>query len=299
MLSNPDAAMPKGEPGPMPTMTESTVLGLSAVGFHRIAYTEWGAGPRTIVCVHGLTRNGRDFDVLAADLAERLDARVICPDVVGRGRSDRLADPDLYGYPQYLADMTALIARLDVKTVDWVGTSMGGLIGMMLAAQRNSPIRRLVVNDVGPFIPKAALERIGAYVGVDHAFDGMAALEGYLRSTYAGFGPLTDGQWRHLATHSAQPLADGRLALAYDTGIARIFARTPVSDVDLWPLWGRITAPTLVIRGGLSDLLSAETAERMTREGPKAELATFPGVGHAPALMDADQVDLVRTFLGR
>ncbi len=281
----------------MSFFVDKSCQGLSATGFHRIAYREWGSGPRTIICVHGLTRNGRDFDMLAADLAERLDARVICPDVVGRGRSGRLANPDHYGYSQYLADMAVLLARLDVEQVDWVGTSMGGLIGMMLAAQPNSPLRRLVVNDVGPFVPKVALERIGDYVGLDPVFPDLAAVETYMRSHYAGFGALTDPQWRHMAETSADRQADGCYRLAYDPGISRIFKTSAIGDVDLWPLWSLIRQPTLVVRGAKSDLLMADTAERMTKEGPRARLYLVPDAGHAPALMAEDQIAAVRDFL--
>lgn len=281
----------------MSRFVEKSCQGLSATGFHRIAYREWGSGQRTVVCVHGLTRNGRDFDMLAADLADRLNARVICPDVVGRGRSGRLANPDHYGYPQYLADMAVLLARLDVEQVDWVGTSMGGLIGMMLAAQPNSPLRRLVINDVGPFVPKVALERIGDYVGLDPVFPDLAAVEAYMRSHYAGFGVLTDAQWRHMAETSADAQADGRYRLAYDPGIARIFKTSAIGDVDLWPLWSLIRQPTLVVRGAKSDLLLADTAERMTQEGPRARLYLVPDAGHAPALMADDQIAAVRDFL--
>ncbi|HYD30306.1 MAG TPA: alpha/beta fold hydrolase, partial [Azospirillaceae bacterium] len=216
-------------------------LGLSAAGFHRVAYTEWGAtdAASTVVCAHGLARNGRDFDTLAQALAIG-GRRVACPDVVGRGRSDWLADPDLYGYPQYLADMAVLIARLDVETVDWVGTSMGGLIGLFLAARPGAPIRRLVINDVGPFIPKAALARIGSYLGSDPAFDDLAGVEEYLRTIYKGFGALNDAQWRAMAEHSARRRPDGRLGLAYDPGIATPFTAQEPADVDLWAVWDAI-----------------------------------------------------------
>lgn len=281
----------------MPAFAQKSVQGLSATGFHKIAYTEWGTGSRTIVCVHGLTRNGRDFDVLAADLAESLGARVVCPDIVGRGKSDRLLNPDNYGYPQYLADMAVLLARLDVERVDWVGTSMGGLIGMMLAAQPGCPIAKLVINDIGPFIPKAALERIASYVGLDPSFPDMAALEAYLRDKYAGFGRLSDAQWRHIAEHSAKPQADGRLGLAHDPGIGRAFTGPAITDVDLWPVWNAVKAEVMVLRGVESDLLLPDTAQRMTREGPKATLVEIPDAGHAPALMDPSQVAVVRDFL--
>lgn len=281
----------------MTSFVDQSCQGLSATGFHRIAYREWGTGPRTIVCVHGLTRNGRDFDLLAADLADRLNARVICPDVVGRGDSGRLANPDNYGYPQYLADMAVLLARLNVEQVDWVGTSMGGLIGMMLAAQPGSPIVRLVINDIGPFVPQAALERIGEYVGLDPWFADLNAVETYVRRQYAGFGALTDGQWRLMAETSTRRQSDGSYRLAYDPGINRIFKTNAMTDIDLWPLWSMIRQPVLAIRGALSDLLLADVAQRMCAEGPKARLHVVSDAGHAPALMAEDQIAVIRNFL--
>ncbi|MCW2247048.1 pimeloyl-ACP methyl ester carboxylesterase [Azospirillum fermentarium] len=278
-------------------MTQRTVACLSPAGFHPMAYTQWGreGAERTVVCVHGLTRNGRDFDHLALALSG--GCRVACPDVVGRGRSGWLAEPALYGYPQYVADMAVLLARLNVDTVDWVGTSMGGLIGMMVAAQPGSPIRRLVINDVGPFVAQEGLQRIADYVGKDPVFEDMAAVEAYLRFVLMGFGRLTDRQWRHMAETSARRLPDGRFGLAYDPGIAAVFKAQPIGPVDLWHLWDRITCPVLVIRGAKSDILTAETAEEMTRRGPKARLVTFAGAGHAPALMDEEQIAAVRAFL--
>ncbi|MDH3473218.1 MAG: alpha/beta hydrolase [Rhodospirillales bacterium] len=278
-------------------------LGLSAGGFHRLAYSEWGApgAERVAVCAHGLTRNGRDFDVLAAALAEE-GLKVACPDVVGRGRSDRLSDPVGYGYPQYLADATALIARLGVERLDWIGTSMGGLMGLMLAAQPETPIRRLVINDVGPFIPKAALRRIGGYVGRDPLFPDLAAAEAYFREVHAPFGRLTDLQWRHLTEHSVVPAAEpdgGGWRLAYDPAIGLPFQDPELEDVDLWPLWDAIAIPVLVLRGAASDLLLPETAAEMAGRGPKAEVVEIPGCGHAPALMDAAQMRVVKEWLLR
>jgi len=276
----------------------ASYLGLSAGGFHRLAYAEWGAphARQVALCVHGLTRSGRDFDALAGALA-LAGLRVACPDVVGRGRSDRLADPAGYGYPQYLADMSALIARLDVPRVDWVGTSMGGLMGMLMAAQPNTPLRRLVVNDVGPFIPKAAVTRIGEYVGRDPRFADLAAAEAYFREVHAPFGPLTDAQWRHLTEHSLAAAEDGGYRLAYDPAIAAPFRVEEPQDVDLWPVWEAIEIPVLVLRGAASDLLLAETAAEMAARGPRAEVVEIPGCGHAPALMDEAQTALVRDWL--
>jgi len=284
---------------------QAHILGLSTSGFHKMAYLDWrrpGAGHdpagRTVICVHGLTRNSHDFDVLAEALvtADLSIDRVVCPDVVGRGASDWLKDPASYGYPQYLADMTALVARLDVGSVDWIGTSMGGLIGMSLAALPNSPIRRLVLNDIGPVISKASLQRISDYVGLDYRFSSLDALERHLRKIHAPFGPLTDAQWQYMARYSQRDLGDGSLGLAYDPAIANN-VKLGVADVDLWALWDRITCPVLALRGADSDILSAEAAQMMTARGPKAELITFAGVGHAPALMAKDQIDIVTGWL--
>jgi pimeloyl-ACP methyl ester carboxylesterase len=266
-------------------------------GFHRLAYWEW-PGPKgapTVLCVHGLTRNGRDFDALAEALSARF--RVVCPDVAGRGKSDWLSDPADYGYPVYLADMAALIARLDVDEVCWVGTSMGGLIGMMLAARSGAPIRRMVINDIGPLIAKEGLARIASYVGRDPSFRDVAELEAALRVVASSFGPLSDAQWRHLATHSARANADGSLGLAYDPHIGDAFRTAPPDDVDLWPIYDAVRCPTLVIRGGDSDLLRRADAQAMTRRGPRAKLVEFPGVGHAPALMAQDQIAAIGDFL--
>lgn len=276
---------------------EHHVACLGTRGFHRLRYLEWGdaANPQVVICVHGLTRNAHDFDVLAARLSAT--HRVIAVDVAGRGGSDWLADKADYGYPRYLADMATLVARTNATHIDWVGTSMGGLIGMLLAATPGSPLRRLVVNDVGPFIPKAALERIAAYVGQDPRFDTIEALEAYLRKVHAPFGPLTDAQWRAMAAHGARQLDDGRFALGYDPGIAEPF-RGGVSDVDLWAVWGQVRCPVLVIRGSDSDLLSAETAARMVSEGPAgSRFIAFHGIGHAPALMTDDQITPIAAFL--
>jgi pimeloyl-ACP methyl ester carboxylesterase len=279
------------------SMTSRSLACLGPHGFHRTVYHEWDGPPGapTVVCVHGLTRNGRDFDPLAQALQRCF--RVVCPDVVGRGGSDFLPVAADYSYPLYLSDMTALIARLDVAEVIWIGTSMGGLIGMMLAAQPGTPIRRLVVNDVGPLIAKEGLERIASYVGEDPVFPDRGALEAFIRKTAASFGPLTDAQWRHLADHGGRIRPDGTLGRAYDPAIATAFT-TVTDDVDLWMLWDQVRCPTLVIRGAESDLLRRQDAAAMTQRGPKARLVEFPGIGHAPALMAADQIAAVEAFLG-
>jgi pimeloyl-ACP methyl ester carboxylesterase len=268
-----------------------------AGGFHRMRFVEWGAPdhPHVVVCVHGLTRNGRDFDGLASRLAR--DARVICPDVVGRGASERLRDPAGYGYPQYLSDLAALVAYTGAAQVDWVGTSMGGLIGMFLAAQPGTPLRRLVMNDVGPFVPKASLERLAQYVGRMPPAASLAHAEATLREVAAPFGPLTDAQWRHLAEHTFARGADGLWRSDYDPEIARAFSG-PIVDVDLWAVWSRVPLPVHVIRGADSDLLLADTAQRMVDSAPgRVTLTTVPHTGHAPMLMDDAQIEDVERFL--
>lgn len=282
-------------------MREGNVKCLSGEGFHRMAYVEWGdaANPRVLVCVHGLTRCGRDFDFLAQALAN--DYRVVCPDVAGRGKSDWLRNKSLYALPQYCADMTALIARLNVETVDWVGTSMGGLIGMALAAQPGNPIRRLVLNDVGPVITAASLTRIGDYLGKPPRFDNTEQAEAYIRRVSASFGSLTDAQWQHLTVHVVRQAADGKVEFVYDPGIAETYRATQQAgggkDIELWPLYDAITCPTLVLRGALSDLLTPGAAQAMRQRGPQAQTVEIPNVGHAPMLMDETQIAPVRKFL--
>lgn len=277
---------------------QRTVQCLSPSGLHRMAYNEWGAhdNPRVVVCVHGLTRNARDFDRLAAALAGHY--RVICPDVVGRGSSGRLRDPAGYAIPQYVADMVTLLARLDVEAVDWVGTSMGGLIGMALAAQPGAPLRRLVLNDVGPLITQESLKRIGEYVGNDPTWATLAEAEAYVRAISAPFGPLRDADWRFLTETSVAQRTDGRWGFRYDPAIAAPFrAACGEQDIDLWPVYQAIACPTLAIRGAESDLLTRATWLRMGEVGPRAQLAEVAGVGHAPMFMDEAQIALVRDFL--
>ncbi len=278
-------------------MRDMHFTSIGAHGFHRVAYAEWGdpGNGRVLICVHGLTRNGRDFDTLAAALESTY--RIACPDVAGRGRSDWLADPGAYGYPQYCADSTALIARAGVDAVDWVGTSMGGLIGMVMAAMPNNPIRRLVLNDIGPFLPKAAVARIGDYAGETPDFADLDEAAAYFARVNAPFGPLDPGQWRHLAEHSVRTRNDGRLELKRDPAIGAAFAEREPADVDMWGLWDKITCPVLVLRGAESDVLLAETAAEMQTRGPGAELREFAGIGHAPALMADDQIAAIRDWL--
>jgi pimeloyl-ACP methyl ester carboxylesterase len=263
-------------------------------GLHRIAYMEWG-DPRNrdvVVCVHGLTRTGRDFDQVARTLCGQF--RLVCPDVAGRGDSDRLPDPMLYGLPQYLADMVTLIARLDVEGVSWVGTSMGGLIGMALAAQAGSPVQRLVLNDVGPLVTRVSLERISSYVGKAPTFASVAEAEQYIRTISAPFGPHSDAQWRFLTETWLRRNDDGSWRAHYDPRIAQ---PVPEKDLELWSLYDAVRCPTLLLRGERSDLLTRDTAAEMARRGPKARVVEIPGVGHAPTLLHREQIAIVRDFL--
>jgi pimeloyl-ACP methyl ester carboxylesterase len=274
-----------------------------------MAYWEWGdpANPRVLVCVHGLSRQGRDFDTLARDLCDSY--RVVCPDVVGRGRSDRLADPMGYAIPAYVADMVTLLARLGAEQVDWVGTSMGGLIGLGLASLpglAQNPVRRLVLNDVGPTIQAAALQRIGTYLGQPAHWPTLDAAADALWAISQGFGPHTREQWLELTRPQLLPDTgpDGTPGFKphYDPAIAVPFrAITPeiaaAGEAMLWQRYDRLTCPTLLLRGAESDLLSPETAQAMTQRGPRAQLVEFAGVGHAPMLVQPEQRAAVRCFL--
>jgi pimeloyl-ACP methyl ester carboxylesterase len=279
----------------------------SPSGLHRMAYKEWGDpdNPRVLVCVHGVTRVAGDFDALAASLAGRY--RVVCPDVVGRGRSQRLRDAQHYVVPQYVADMVTLIARVTASDdadagVYWFGTSMGGLIGMILASLEDSPIRRLVLNDIGPTLDPVALARIGDYIAQDLRFDDFEAGAAFVRSVSASFGPHSEAEWEKLARDVLVRADGGAWTRHYDPGLARPFTTlTPeraLADQDaLWAAFDAIRCPTLLVRGAESDLLSRATAEEMTRRGPRPELVEIAGVGHAPTFVQPAQIDIARRFL--
>ena len=263
--------------------------------FHGLAWTEWGPQDGApVICVHGLTRNGRDFDALAAHLAAQ-GRRVLCPDLPGRGASDWLPYPALYTAPSYVVALAHLLARLD-GPVDWVGTSLGGICGMMVAAGQGHPIRRLVLNDVGARVPAAATARIAEYIGETLAFSDLDALEAHLREVHAPFGALDDGYWRHMAQHSHRLLPDGRFAMHYDPAIAQPIRQAPPGPVDLTALWSLVQVPVLLLRGAESDVLDEETAQEMALR-PGVECVTLPGIGHAPALADPAQIALVARFL--
>lgn len=287
-----------------------SVLCSSPAGLHRMAYKEWGdpANRNVLVCVHGVTRVADDFDALARGMSDRY--RVVCPDVVGRGRSGRLRDPALYVIPQYVADMVTLVARVtaqdavdaDDEGVHWFGTSMGGLIGIGLASLPGSPIRRMVLNDIGPVLDPVALARIGDYIGQGIRFATFEEGAAYVRMVSAPFGPHSDAQWDKLARDVLVRQQDGQWALHYDLGLAQPFkALTPQKvaqdEAQLWAAYDAIRCPTLLVRGAHSDLLARATAEEMTRRGPQPRVVEIPGVGHAPTFLQPDQIAIAREFL--
>jgi pimeloyl-ACP methyl ester carboxylesterase len=284
----------------MPSL--KSVQCISPAGLHRMAYKEWGdpANPNVLVCVHGLTRVSDDFDALAQALSPQY--RVICPDVVGRGRSEWLKDPQYYAIPQYASDMVTLLARVDVQTVHWLGTSMGGLIGLALASLPQSPIKKLILNDIGPAINPEALVRIGAYVGEPMKFAGFDEASAYIRSISVSFGEHTEQEWHKLASDVLRQDADGMWVRHYDLGLAVPFKATTeasgkAAEAMLWAAYDAIACPTLLIRGADSDLLTAAVAQTMTQRGPRPELVELPGVGHAPTLVNAAQIALVKNWL--
>lgn len=308
-------------------MEQKYFFGLGPDGFHRLAYTDWGGqeNPHVVICVHGLSRNSRDFDRLAVTL--ETDCRIVCMDVVGRGCSDWLKDKSGYCFPTYLNDAAALIARVthpsqpglweslriryhghcSKRALDWIGTSMGGLIGMLLAAKQNSPIRRLVLNDVGPFVPWNALIRLKGHIGKETSFTSRTEAETYLRTVCAEFGPLDDAYWRHLTEHGVKPEKDGSLSLRYDPAISRglpvhLDPELPIGaeflrGIDLWSVWDCVHCPVLVLRGENSRVLPEDVVDEMRRRKPDLLVAEIPGVGHVPALASGYQIGIVRDFL--
>ena len=290
-------------------MTEASIKSVqccSPTGLHHMSYKEWGDAnnPNILICAHGVTRVGDDFDSLARALAGHY--RVICPDVVGRGRSGRLLDPRMYLVPQYVSDMVTLIARVTAHNegaqIDWFGTSMGGLIGMALASLPGNPVRKLGLNDIGPTLDPAALLRIGDYIGQDLRFPDFDAAARFVREVSLSFGEHSDDQWHKLASDVLRQQDDGQWVRHYDMGLAQPFrSATPESakadEAALWACYDAIRCPTLLVRGANSDLLSHATAMEMTARGPKAKLVEIPNVGHAPTFIHDDQIAIARQFL--
>ncbi|BBB67321.1 alpha/beta hydrolase [Undibacterium sp. YM2] len=275
---------------------------ISPTGLHAMSYKEWGdpLNPKVLVCVHGVTRVAEDFDSLAVALCN--EYRVVCPDVVGRGYSGRLRNPMHYQIPQYVSDMVSLLARLDAQTVHWFGTSMGGLIGMSLASLPDNPIKKLILNDVGPVLNPDALARIGDYIGQDVRFDSFEEAQAYIKAISISFGPHSEAQWEKLARDVLRQNEQGQWVRHYDLGLAQpIKASTPelaaIAQTMLWTAYDAISCPTLLVRGAESDLLTAESAQAMTQRGPRARLVEFAGVGHAPTFVQPDQIAVAVDFL--
>jgi pimeloyl-ACP methyl ester carboxylesterase len=282
-------------------MKQKFYLGLDSKQFHRISYNEWGyPNKNPIICVHGLSRNNRDFDYLAQHLVKR-NHYVVCPDVAGRGESDWLSNSDDYNYQVYLSDLAALIARLDTENVGFIGTSMGGILGMILASLNQTPIKYLVLNDIGPFIQIAALERIKKYVdaGSSMLFDNLSQAEKYFRDAMSSFGNLTDEQWKHLTLFGTRHLTNDKYSLKVDPAIQNVIKKEKLMDVNLWHVWKNIKCPVLVIRGSQSDVLLSQTVTMMQQVHPLCDAIEIPGVGHAPALMDDDQIEMIAKWIGK
>lgn len=294
-------------------MKQSYLLSASPHGFHNIAYMEWGIpNPRPIICVHGLTRNSRDFDFLAEALSQQ-GHYVICPDIVGRGDSDWLIDPKFYDFSQYRVDMTALIARLNCTEVDWIGTSMGGILGMGMAALPKTPIRRLILNDIGAYIPIKGIKFIQSYLGQNPTFQNYQAAENYFKKFQAGFGSLTEEQWQQVTIYSIHPLSDGQYQLKIDPAINLSIPKLTILyqallhplklisgklfDIDLWEFWQKVTCPTLVIHGENSEILPEWVCSKMQQIHPDTQVIDIPNTGHAPALMSPEQIQIIQQWL--
>ena len=288
-------------------MTEPRIKSVQCIspsGLHDVSYKEWGDpfNRNVLICSHGVTRVSDDFDKLARALSDHY--RVVCPDTVGRGRSGRLRDPQHYVVPQYVSDMVTLIARVTQEgdKVDWFGTSMGGLIGMGLASLPGNPVRKLVLNDIGPTLNGEALARIGDYIAQDLRFPTHAQAKSFVREVSLSFGEHSEDEWEKLACDVLRQADDGCWVRHYDMGLAEpIRATTPESaaaaQAALWAAYDAITCPTLLVRGEKSDLLSRETAQAMTQRGPRATLVEIPNVGHAPTFLHEDQIAIARAFL--
>lgn len=268
-----------------------------AGGTHDVHALIWPAqAPSSLpplVCVHGLTRLGLDFEAVAARLSRA--RTVIALDMPGRGKSAWLADVRLYAYPQYVADCLHVLRTLGFSRVDWLGTSMGGLIGLFMAAGEGSPIRKLVLNDVGPFLPLSALKRIGDYVARTPRFATLAEAERHCRAIYADFGITGDAAWKRFTETTMRAAEGGGYVFHYDPGIAQVFTSVR-EDINLWPVYEKLQLPVLVLRGVRSDVLLEDTARMMQACGPKAGLITFAGCGHAPALQNDEQLAALEGF---
>ena len=274
-----------------------TYKGLGPAGYHELHYVEWGRrnAARTIVCAHGYSGNARDFDFIARELSA--DARVICIDVAGRGDSAWLASPLQYHFGQFLADIRSLLAHLKVKEVDWIGTSMGGLLGMMLASQPSSPVRRLVMNDVGAFLPIDALQAISRNLEAPASFATLEAVEAHMRHTHRDWSAISDAQYRELAIHGSREI-EGGYRLHFDPAIARVARPIPFTPgLFFWDAWYRVRCPVLLLRGVNSDVFPESVADTMLEVKPAARVIEIAACGHVPSLMCPEETAIVGNFL--
>jgi len=290
---DPTKATPYMEP------RQDHILCLNPQGFHKTAYIEWGDpnSSRALICVHGLTRNSRDFDFLAKSLSGTGTYRVVCPDLVGRGNSDYFGVPALYNFPQYLSDMATLLARLNVQEVHWLGTSLGGVIGMMLAAQPHSPIKSLILNDIGMILPSTALQRLKTYARNAHSFINFEEAKKYFQTVLAPFGRLESEKWDHITEHGTREDEKGHFSLSYDPAIGQIYPHFGTLSVHLEAYWQSIRCPILILRGEESDFLLPEIVAKMLYFKPHAKIVTIPDCGHAPSLMTEEQIQIVENWL--
>lgn len=288
----------------MMTVQVRNFISLSKNGFHNVSYREWDNSSNArskVICVHGLTRNAEDFNFLATQLKDDFD--VVCPDIVGRGKSDWLNDPNLYNYPQYMSDTTCLFSRLNVSSkmkVDWVGTSMGGILGMLIAAQPNAPIQRLILNDIGPEVPSTALLRIKAYIEAYPTFNTLAEAKNYIRNGLASFGKLSEEQWDQI-TNTSVKKENHDFRMAYDPALITAYKKAldehHTTENILWDIWKNIKCPILLLHGIESDVLTPEIISKMEALKPEMEIVAFENVGHAPALLDLQQTDIIKDWL--
>lgn len=278
-------------------MKTKHILAPNKGGKHRIVYQDWGDenNPKVLICVHGLTRNSRDFDYLAHELSS--EYRVIAPDIVGRGQSDWLTDSSMYTMEQYASDMVSLITSLKLKEVDWLGTSLGGLIGMTLASQPNTPIKRLILNDIGPVIKKEAIAYLATALSETPHFQSLDDLRGFLKEAYVTMGHMDPHHWEHMVTYDHRITSEGKITRNFDPKITRWVTSMTNSDVAMWELFESIQCPILIIHGQESVILTSEICQEMLKRNPHASLITLPGVGHTPSLMPKAQIQVVEDWL--
>ncbi|KTC84763.1 alpha/beta fold hydrolase [Legionella drozanskii] len=277
-------------------MKKHQVMGIDSQAFHNMVYYEWGDSnnPKVLLCVHGLFRNARDFDDLAKVLSSHY--RVICPDMVGRGLSDKISNPKDYSTLTYLSDITILLAQLGVTEIDYIGTSMGGVIGIMIAAMKNSPIKKLILNDIGPFVDTKALQQIITYgkKGSEKYFGTLGEVEAYLKETYSSFAQLSPEQWQHLAVCGVWQNSNKQYQLAYDPKIIENVIAAPQ-----WALWSKVQCPILLLHASLSNVLSDDTVIKMQQLQPALKTVNIPDIGHPVSLMKIDEIKLVKQWLLR